>query len=1462
MADIFEKIDKLDANLKNIKNKATDGGKAITDEINKIESESKKLKSLLESGFDVDEISKDIDNLNTKITSLGLKIDKTLNKEYTININDDLFKNIDNDVKISMTALLSHILRYTTKDKKIAKKVLSNIFNEEDLGKIINTLVYFGGLENNKSKVVDKYKIAMAAQIYGKIHNIDDSGYLFKDVKTYAKDYNIPYSNFGGKIGEYINLPYNEFIEKINNIESKVKKVTENIKEQASDTSKQIEEINKTTDGTNKTTDGTNNSQKEREKNLQYEQNVRRAIEENNRKEIEKTKRLEEQTNRERKSRVDEVYNKVTSVLSRITNAVKRTLSNIISIVRKLNNLLNSSIRFMINGFSRLASGIRRILTLFGNFGNRVRNINRNGNILKGTFTELKSKIDLLVGAFRTLANNEFLQSGIKLLSSVQSLNMLIGKDLTANTIEWANNLEKSFGISASGLITNLQSVSAVLYGMGMSSNNVYNASRNIEALGMTMSSITGLDFDTVITKIDSGMKGMTQSIDDLGLSVRESQMDAFLQKLKAQGGEYANIGTKFQNLTEEQRIYVRYAAIMDQFMGKSAFSAESYAKSLNTLTGQISIFKQQVQQLKATIGTLFLKLLAQIIQPLTYIVYLANQAVKRIAAMFGIDLQLKNTINELGGGGIDTSGVDSLTDSLNDAKEAADEANGGLSALDHITSLNNNKNKSSGNDAFDYSKLADYNANYADMLEELGKMNDDYLEQCKKKLLAMIKAIKNKITNWFYGLTGRILDWDVIDENLKATWENIKKTLKYMINTFKNVFNTIGGIIGSVLDDLDFTTLLNKLSSVNKHLWKLADIITKKLQPHIQKLYDKYLSPYVIKFGDWLEGKLDKWDTKLKEWIEKWESDEYDDAIANFFDNILPEKFQNIETWTGNVLNKIREIVRIVKIIASDKLALLFDTNNDKKFNLEDIHNWLAKIKGKIDDIVNYVKEHKDNILKLLSTAVWFVIELGKAKIKVFEEIFKFVVEHADLIQAICKTVIDLINFAIEHPLLSLTIAIGASLAGETIKIGGQVAAKKLIEKLLFGGTTSKVVGKAVGGEIGSGILSKIRAITAVDWAAVLPIAGIVALIVAEANAAVKGTKDVVSNYKQAKKSQDYGFDLHKLKMQAYEMKQVLDKAYGDANDKFSEEHKSLVIETYANDLRKSGQFTEEQIQYYTDTMTKWLDTFTDNKHKWLEVMTYSSSSDDTVDRVNRIANAVVDYEMTVKDTSNGVANSVENAANSINNSANEISNSLNNADTSSIKSDFAELGTQMKQIMTEIRNMISIIMNEITAKFRNMSYSAAASLNSMRMATNQLLSQITNAQYRLRDTQSNATNWNTRVPGLGSGIKITKARGFANGGIPQSGSLFFANENGNPELVANFGGYTGVANKETIVEALRGAIGTSNNNSQTVNITNNFNIGYMVSDNASLAKLTRAVTAKQKQLNYNVANNNFIMT
>ena len=61
----------------------------------------------------------------------------------------------------------------------------------------------------------------------------------------------------------------------------------------------------------------------------------------------------------------------------------------------------------------------------------------------------------------------------------------------------------------------------------------------------------------------------------------------------------------------------------------------------------------------------------------------------------------------------------------------------------------------------------------------------------------------------------------------------------------------------------------------------------------------------------------------------------------------------------------------------------------------------------------------------------------------------------------------------------------------------------------------------------------------------------------------------------------------------------------------------------------------------------------------------------------------------------------------------------------------------------------------------------------------------------------------FDNRVLKLTGGHKSVSGK-FATGGIPQSGSLFYAGENGNPEWVGNIGGNTAVANTGQMTEAI----------------------------------------------------------
>jgi hypothetical protein len=69
---------------------------------------------------------------------------------------------------------------------------------------------------------------------------------------------------------------------------------------------------------------------------------------------------------------------------------------------------------------------------------------------------------------------------------------------------------------------------------------------------------------------------------------------------------------------------------------------------------------------------------------------------------------------------------------------------------------------------------------------------------------------------------------------------------------------------------------------------------------------------------------------------------------------------------------------------------------------------------------------------------------------------------------------------------------------------------------------------------------------------------------------------------------------------------------------------------------------------------------------------------------------------------------------------------------------------------------------------------------------------------------------------------------RGFKMGGIPNSGEMFVARENGTPEFVGSFGGRTAVANNDQIVTAVANGVSMANDRmvnaiqSQTESLTN----------------------------------------
>ena len=62
----------------------------------------------------------------------------------------------------------------------------------------------------------------------------------------------------------------------------------------------------------------------------------------------------------------------------------------------------------------------------------------------------------------------------------------------------------------------------------------------------------------------------------------------------------------------------------------------------------------------------------------------------------------------------------------------------------------------------------------------------------------------------------------------------------------------------------------------------------------------------------------------------------------------------------------------------------------------------------------------------------------------------------------------------------------------------------------------------------------------------------------------------------------------------------------------------------------------------------------------------------------------------------------------------------------------------------------------------------------------------------------------FNQKVGGWKFGFNIPKIQGFETGGFPKTADLFYANENGKPEMIGRMGNRTAVANNDQIVSAV----------------------------------------------------------
>ena len=784
---------------------------------------------------------------------------------------------------------------------------------------------------------------------------------------------------------------------------------------------------------------------------------------------------------------------KVLSTIKSISGAINNAVNKIISIIRSGIRIINKVVSTAGNIVTRVVSGVRRIIQVFGGLSNRVRqslgiannNIysgNKALNLLKGTATELDSKLNLLSRAYNAIFNNQLINDAKELQASVYSLQNIVGKEQTQEVIDWANAYEYAFGLSAKQLIADINELTGVLYGLGIKSEHVGVASENILVASryLAFMGAAGSDTDKVMEKLLSGIKGMTQSIDDLGISVRSAQMDTFLKKLKDQGGEFANIGTSFENLNEEARIYVRYASVIDQIT--SRYDLTRFTGALTTTTGSLSLLKETVNTLRLTVGVGLNNIIAKLSTYIIPLVSYVNDLIVRIFSHFGIDTKLSTNINK----GVDAFGnisveADKAKDSLDAVSEASKKAGGNLQSFDRINNVTTSKSGSgSGSDGFDYSKL------FTSGIDKLNKLafeaQESYMDRLKKKLKDDTASLVNEIKSRLNEITGREInlgfDMATIRGNLQSIFNHIKDTLK----TWGTFVINIGV---KIADDMNIGLIITKLSTLIERFTALGRTVAEVVTPILDRFYENTLKPIFESLGISAVGLIDKLILKTTEAENKVLSADWSESFSNTLDSLFTkvEQFFGVLTRTKSetvldetagtswglflsVLDAFLQVGEALAPIISD-LAKEFGA-----FLRDEALPWFIE---KLEDLSIWLTENKDKIeefLRMYGGAAW--------------KAFKMFVEIVG----------DLIAFCVEHPnevadfltaLVSIKIASWATNAAAGLMKLFDTFTKFKATKLgakIFGGEAAEAAGDVLGlpgstaaGTAGNGIFKTLGA-------------------------------------------------------------------------------------------------------------------------------------------------------------------------------------------------------------------------------------------------------------------------------------------------------------------------------------------------------------------------------------------------
>lgn len=320
------------------------------------------------------------------------------------------------------------------------------------------------------------------------------------------------------------------------------------------------------------------------------------------------------------------------------------------------------------------------------------------------------------------------------------------------------DTMSETIGLDQSGLTKTLGTYRQISSALGLANKEADKFSENMLKMTQDVSSLYNLTFQDASNKMISAITGQSRAVKVLGADIT----DAGLQQTAFNVG----IEKSVSNMTQAEKTILRYITMNRQL----ANAQGDTAKTINEVSNQTKIFKEQLTIAARQIGAIFIPILKAILPVINGVLMAFNTLVGTILGFFGIDA--KSIAANFGKSAKSVSlGFDEIGSSANKAGKAAKEALKDLRGFDKLNTVRT-PTKSSGSSSVSGGLGGGIDKSFLNALDDanwtLGEINQ--------------KAIK---------IRDNILEWLGFTKDANGEWE-------FTHVTFGTILTAILGIVGA----------------------------------------------------------------------------------------------------------------------------------------------------------------------------------------------------------------------------------------------------------------------------------------------------------------------------------------------------------------------------------------------------------------------------------------------------------------------------------------------------------------------------------------------------------------------------------------------------------------------------------------------------------------------------------------